>query len=177
MYRLMGTRPMLCILYVTIDIHYVSATSGIVKKLSWTILLLRPVLNCCTWGRTYSRNASELHRPCSIIVEGSTFRKYRSIAKLVLIECVPTRASSNPKTDFPTLFTKFFRWSETSFARIAILWLFSSQYVSTGVSRDPFSSKRMRHINSAHAITGRISRPDACCVMVIYFSRSFGWWT
>ena len=62
--------------------------SGTVKKLfvSFVIAALSPLLNTATCGRMYSRNASLSHRPCNMILSGSTFCKYRNIAKLERIE-------------------------------------------------------------------------------------------
>ena len=72
------------------------STVGTIKISSLTIFALKPELNCWTCGRTYKRNALLLHLSWSMIVDGRTYCKNRSISKLVRIECVHTLNVSKP---------------------------------------------------------------------------------
>ncbi len=63
----------------------------------------RPSANSCTCRRRYRRKASLFQRPSSMIVGVGTLARYRSMAQLDLIECVPTLESSMPN-DFVPIF-------------------------------------------------------------------------
>ena len=57
--------------------------------------------NCCTCGLMYLRNARLFQRPISMIVKSLTPARKSCIAKLVLMECVPTFWGWKPNRSSP----------------------------------------------------------------------------
>ena len=58
-----------------------------------------PFETSCTCLRIYNKNASLDYLPSDIIVDTGLFARYNAIAKLELMECVPTSDPVNPKPD------------------------------------------------------------------------------
>ena len=65
------------------------------------MLLLISLLKSSILDLTYSITAALFHRPILIIVGTAILLRYRSIAKEVLIDFVPTVEESNPKFFLP----------------------------------------------------------------------------
>lgn len=59
--------------------------------------VLRPVVHWLTWGRMYTKNASDDHRPTSIIFGVLTLDRNRDIAAPDLRECDPTSLAWYPR--------------------------------------------------------------------------------
>ena len=110
----------------------------------------------------YNRNALLLHLPWSIIVDGWTCCRNRSIAKLVQIEWVPTLNTSKPSLALPIRVTTVFRWVDTSVAWIC--WSSPSPLLKTlmSVSSPVLGYDSIQAIIAAQAFTGQISFIDAC---------------
>ena len=60
------------------------------------IIVERSLENSCIWGQMYRRKAKLFHRPIIMMVKSLTPARWSCIAKLVLIECVPTLLGRNP---------------------------------------------------------------------------------
>ena len=78
--------------------------SGIVKSMSFLIMRSdMPLLNSRTCRRIYFRNASEDHRPMSMIIYTGVSSMNIAIAAADLFEWVPISSGSNPSLSFPML--------------------------------------------------------------------------
>ena len=145
--------------------------SGIVKKFSCdTMSALTPAENSCICLLIYRRNASLLHRPISMMVETIRFFKYRAIARLERIECVPTSLPLKPS---PFILSTVFLKCLIISSLVILCILFPIITVLTYVSPDvPLYSRTLRTMDP-HMYTGHIFFPDLGCVTVMFFCLFF----
>ena len=78
--------------------------SGMVKRKSFFIILDDiPLLNSRTCLRMYFRNASDDHRPMSIIMKTGVSSMNIAMAAAERVECVPMSSAAKPSLSFPML--------------------------------------------------------------------------
>ena len=78
--------------------------SGIVKSMSFLIMRSdMPLLNSRTCRRIYFRNASEDHRPMSMIIYTGVLSMNTAIAAAERVECVLISSGENPSLSCPML--------------------------------------------------------------------------
>lgn len=76
--------------------HPGSIAAMFVNGSVWLILLDMSLLRCAIWLWMYSRNVSDLHRPCFMIVVSLWPVSLRAMAPPARRECTPTRSGAIP---------------------------------------------------------------------------------
>ena len=123
-------------------------------------------LNCSTCFLIYNRNASELHRPISMMVYTGTSSRYIAIAAPDLMECVPISEGSKPNLALPIAVAAARRALMAS-ALVTKKLLPLSEKVLTNESLEYDLHLRTRDTTRAQLLTGHNTESDAVCIVIV----------